>query len=149
VWTSRPATWQGEADHHVVKPTVAASYRSWCASSSRRYADAMATETRADPVELTRLAGTVLTASTDLAEAWQNAKAPLAIPLAAFGNSNNATAVHETHQSAVDEADVTIGRQVAVLEGDADRLYRVAFAYEKADQDARAEVLRAAGAGAP
>jgi hypothetical protein len=40
------------------------------------------------------------------------------------------------HQSSVDDAEVTVGRLVAVLENDMDALYRVAFAYQKADEEA-------------
>jgi len=104
----------------------------------------MATDVRADPVELTRLAADVLTASQKLADIWRSAKNPLAMPVAAFGNSNGATGVHDANQAVVDDADVTIGRQVAVLEGDVDRLYRVAFAYEKAELDAQEAMRRAA-----
>ena len=45
----------------------------------------------------------------------------------------------------MDEGDVTIGRQVAVLEGDVDRLYRVAFAYEKFEEDEKDRIRKAAG----
>ena len=106
----------------------------------------MADDLRADPVELTRLAGDVLTASQQLRDNWASAQADLDIPAAAFGNSNGAAGVSTSHTATRDEADLTIGRQIAVLEGDVDRLYRVAFAYEKAEQD-EAERLRREAAG--
>jgi len=95
-------------------------------------------EVRADPVELTRLADRMLRSSQQIADAWREAQGALAIPVAAFGDSAGVAGVHDTHQDTVDDADVTIGRLVAVLEGDMDKLYRVAFAYKKTDDDAAA-----------
>jgi hypothetical protein len=95
-------------------------------------------EVRADPVELTRLADRMLRSSQQIGDAWREAQGTLAVPAAAFGDSSGAAGVHDTHQDTVDDADVTIGRLVAVLEGDMDRLYRVAFAYKKTDDDAAA-----------
>jgi hypothetical protein len=106
----------------------------------------MADDLRADPVELARLAGDVLTASQQLRDNWASAQAHLDIPAAAFGNSAGAAGVAGSHTTTRDEADLTIGRQIAVLEGDVDRLYRVAFAYEKMEQD-EAERLRREAAG--
>ena len=103
----------------------------------------MATDIRADPLELTRLTATVLTASQDLADAWRTTRNALAVPLAAYGNSNSASGVHDAHQATVDDAGVTVGRQVSILEDDVDRLYRVAFAYEKAELDAQEELIKA------
>jgi hypothetical protein len=105
----------------------------------------MADDLRADPVELARLAADVLTASQQVRDIWASAQADLDIPAAAFGNSG-AAGVAGSHTAARDEADLTIGRQIAVLEGDVDRLYRVAFAYEKTEQD-EAERLRREAAG--
>jgi hypothetical protein len=110
---------------------------------SWRYRVFVAIDVSVDPLELSRLAAKVLGASKDMADAWRTAKAPLAVPLAAFGNTTSAVAVHGAHQGLVDDADVAIGRQVTVLEDDVDRLYRVAFAYEKAEQDARTNLNRA------
>jgi hypothetical protein len=108
----------------------------------------MATDIRVDPRQLTRLSATILTASQDLADSWRTAKNRLALPQKAFGTIRHAAAVHQAHQSTVDLADTTIGRQVSILEDDVDRLYRVAFAYEQADLDARQTMDRAAG-GSP
>ena len=105
----------------------------------------MGEDLRADPVELTRLATDVLTASQQMRDIWANGQGDLTIPPTAFGNSNGAAAVGDSHQAAMDEGDVTIGRQVAVLEGDVDRLYRVAFAYEKFEEDEKERIRKAAG----
>ena len=105
----------------------------------------MATDIRADPLELTRLAATVRTASEELADARRTTRNPLAVPLTAYGNSNSASGVHAAHEATVDDADITVGRQVSILEDDVDRLYRVAFAYEKAELDAQQNLIRSGG----
>jgi hypothetical protein len=93
-------------------------------------------EVRADPVELTRLAEQMLTASQQIDDGWRNAQGSLAIAGGAFGDTPAAPTVQAEHQSAVDDAGVTVGRLVAVLENDMDAVYRVAFAYQKADEEA-------------
>jgi hypothetical protein len=98
----------------------------------------MAKEIRADPVELARLARATLDASIGLGDGLRGAQGPLDIPLSAFGNATVAGSVHASHQAACDDADTAVGRLVAVYEGDVDNLYQVAFAYQKADQDAAA-----------
>jgi hypothetical protein len=108
----------------------------------------MATDIRVDPRQLTRLAATMLAASRDLADGWRTAKNRLALPQSAFGTIRHAVAIYQAHQSTVDHANTTIGRQVSILEDDVDRLYRVALAYEQADLDARQTMDRAPG-GSP
>jgi hypothetical protein len=99
----------------------------------------VSTEVRADPVELTRVADQMLRSSQRIGDAWRAAQGLLAVPVAAFGDSSAAAALSAAGEQTVDDAAVTIGRLVAVLEGDMDRLYRVAFAYKKADDDAAAK----------
>jgi hypothetical protein len=98
------------------------------------------TEVRADPVELTRLADAMLTASQGVGDGWRGAQGPLAVPAEAFGDSAGAAGVCTAHEASVNGADVAVGRLVAVLEGDMDRLYRIAFAYKKADDDAARKI---------
>jgi hypothetical protein len=105
----------------------------------------MATDIRVDPRELTRLAAAMLAAAGDLADGWRTAKHRLTLPRRAFGTGRIASDLYDAHQATVDAADVTIGRQVSILEDDVDRLYRVAFAYEQADLDAGRTMDRAAG----
>jgi hypothetical protein len=93
-------------------------------------------ELRADPVALTRTADQMLRSSQSVADAWRIAQGTLAVPAEAFGDSAGGPGVSVAHQASIDDADVAIGRLVGVLEGDMDRLYRIAFAYQKADQDA-------------
>ena len=95
-----------------------------------------ATEVRADPVALTRLAEQMLRSSQAIADAWRLAQGPLTMPETAFGDSTGGSGTRVAHQATTDDADVAVGRLVAVLESDMDRLYRIAFAYQKADEDA-------------
>lgn len=97
-------------------------------------------EVRADPVEITRLADQMLTSSQQVADVWRPMHGALAIPVAAFGDSGGAAGVHTAHDATFNDADVAIGRLGAVIEGDMDRLYRIAFAYKKADDDAARKV---------
>jgi len=134
--------------HHTVVP-----YSGRISAARGRFFDALdnvdrvAEEVRVDYVELTRLAADVLTGSQNLADAWRTAKADLSPPVAAFGNSKAGPAVRDSHEAVMEDADVTIGRQVGVLEGDVDRLYRVAFAYEKQEADNQEALFRAGQGG--
>ncbi len=86
------------------------------------------------------MADQMMRSSQRIADAWRTAGGPLAVPATAFGDGLAAAAT--AHTEVVDEGDVALGRLVAVLEGDVDRLYRIAFAYKKADDDAAAKVRR-------
>jgi hypothetical protein len=96
------------------------------------------TETRANPLELTRLANQMLRSSQSIADAWRVAQFPLALPPGCLGDTAESARLHEAQQNTVDDNDVVLGRLIGVLEGDVDRLYRVAFAYHQADQNAAA-----------
>ena len=102
---------------------------------------------RADYVEVARLAADVLAGSQQLGDGWRDAKRSLAPPVAAFGNSTAGASLADAHATVVDEADTVVGRQVSVLEEDVDRLYRVAFAYEKQEADAQEDLYRAGQGG--
>jgi hypothetical protein len=104
-------------------------------------------DVRANYVEVARLAADVLASSQQLADAWRNAKSDLAPPAAAFGDSKAGASLSDAHASVVEEADTAIGRQVSVLEDDVDRLYRVAFAYEKQEADAQQDLWKAGQGG--
>ena len=71
---------------------------------------------RADPAEIAEMADLFLRASRD-------------ISVAVAGVSDALSGV-------LDDADVAVGRLVAVLEADTDALYGVAFAYDQVDDDA-------------
>jgi hypothetical protein len=99
-------------------------------------------EVRADPVELIRLAEQALSTSQRIADGWRAAQGDLAIPAAAFGDTPAAGTLRAEQQATVDSAEVTVGRLVAVLENDMDALYRVAFAYQQADEAAARQFRR-------
>ena len=94
------------------------------------------TEVRADPIELTRLADRMLKASNEIGDVWHGAQVAVDVPMKAFGDGRQANALAVAYGSALDAVDLTLSRVAAVLEGDMDRLYRVAFAYQKADVEA-------------
>lgn len=103
-------------------------------------------DVRANYVEVARLAADVLASSQQLDDGWRTAMNDLAPPAAAFGDSKAGASLCDAHASVVDDAETAIDRQVGVLEDDVDRLYRVAFAYEKEEADAQ-EALWKAGQG--
>jgi uncharacterized protein YukE len=99
-------------------------------------------EVRVDPAAVTRVAGRMLRASQSLSDAWRQAQGPLAVPGPAFGDSVGAGTALAAAQDTVDGGGVAVERLVAVLEGDMDRLHRIAFDYKKADDDAAADLRR-------
>jgi hypothetical protein len=100
-------------------------------------------EVRADPVELSRLAGTTLTASQQIADAWSTALGSITLSRAAFGDIPDAAAreLSEQYQFVTEQAGLIVEDLAAVHEHDTDALYRLAFAYQQADRKA-AERLR-------
>jgi hypothetical protein len=106
----------------------------------------MANEVRVDPPQLCRLGDQMLTSSEDIDDVWRANVDALNIPLAAFGNSDGAPGAHTATLEVGSAADVTLSRFVTVLQGDMDRLYRVAFAYDQVDEQ-NAATLRDQGPG--
>jgi hypothetical protein len=94
---------------------------------------------RADPIELSTLAATVLTASTDLGTALQDAQASFPPPADPFGNSSGSAGAYAATETATEQTGATLETLIGVLEGDVDRLYQVAFAYQEADEQAADE----------
>ncbi|MGA8114742.1 MAG: type VII secretion target [Actinocatenispora sp.] len=90
---------------------------------------------RIDPSAVAHLAGQVLTASEQLDDGLQAAGRSSAVPSSAFGNTAGAAGVHRAYQDAVDALGTASGRLVEVLQGDTDRLYRVAFSMRQTDDD--------------
>ncbi|PZS31484.1 MAG: hypothetical protein DLM59_09890 [Pseudonocardiales bacterium] len=103
----------------------------------------------ADYTELARLAGEVLKAADGISSGIRASRAPLTVAPAAFGDSSAGPAVHSAHLAVVEQGGTTNERLVEVLEGDVDRLYRVAFAYQKIDQDAADRLCRGHRMGGP
>ncbi len=85
---------------------------------------------------MTRVADQMLRSSQRVGDAWRGVQDALAVPAAAFGDDAVGSWVHAGHQAVVEGADGAFDQLVAVLEGDMDRMYRVAFAYAEADENA-------------
>jgi hypothetical protein len=90
---------------------------------------------RASPVELVRTADQMLASSQDLADSWSLQQDRLTVPESAFGDVDVAADIFAGYAGAAEEGNVTVGRLVATLEADLDRLYRIAFAYQQTDLD--------------
>lgn len=95
-------------------------------------------EVRVDPVDLARAADLALHESTSLFEAVRRARGDLPLAGAAIGNTTAADFIASAHVGVVDAAGTALERLVAVLEHDVEALYRTAFAYQQADDEAAA-----------
>lgn len=98
------------------------------------------------PEQLSELAGTCLSASQDVLDAWTGAQGALALAAGAAGNTAGAGGFLATHTTAAESADLAFGRFVAVLEQDMDDLYAVAFDMSTTDESTAA-TYRAGKAG--
>ncbi|MQA25222.1 MAG: hypothetical protein GEU94_07085 [Micromonosporaceae bacterium] len=109
----------------------------------------MVQEVRADYTDLARLAQDILEAADGVTNALRTARDAFTLPVSAFGNSSVGSSVHYAHEQTTETGGVTVERLVEVLEGDVDRVYRVAFAYRKADLEAAEDTCRNAPRGGP
>ncbi len=60
----------------------------------------------------------------------------LDLPAQAFGMAGSAVGLASAHQQGLEDVAGLVGRLTSVLEGDIDRLYRVAFAVQEAERTA-------------
>lgn len=87
------------------------------------------------PEQLSELAGTCLSASQGVLDAWAGAAGPLAaLSDGAAGNTPGAAALLGAHTGARESADLVMGRFSSVLEQDMDDLYAVAFDMTTTDE---------------
>jgi hypothetical protein len=93
---------------------------------------------RADPVALAHAAGELLDVAARLGELVRPALVALDLDEAAYGWPTLAAA----HQATVSDLGATLGRYLAGIEGDADRLYQVAFTVQAADARAASRTER-------
>jgi hypothetical protein len=107
----------------------------------------MAKEIRADPAALIELAAASLAAADRLGSRYRSGFSQLPIPETAFGAVPAAADAHLTAHRLLGDAHEAIAGLAAVLEGDADRLLRTAFAYREADRQADARIGRSRRAG--
>lgn len=96
---------------------------------------------RAEPEELARLAKRYLDVSKDLFETHRALQGDAQLSTSDFGIFGES--LRDAHTVALAEAGTALEYLIAVLETDCDNLYRVVFAYERADQDAAASFHRA------
>ncbi|WP_327006572.1 hypothetical protein OHA72_04410 [Dactylosporangium sp. NBC_01737] len=96
----------------------------------------MASEIRADPAALSDLADAGLAAAERLGDHFRTGYRHLPVPVSAFGTLGGAAAIHGTCELVLHDAQAAVTALVAVLEGDAERLWRTAFAYQDADRTA-------------
>ncbi len=92
-------------------------------------------ELQADPEDLARLAGEVLASADGIMEALAASRGPSMLPLAAFGNTTAGPDLHLAYERAIAAGARTSERLLEVLEGDVDRLFRVAFAYQELEDE--------------
>jgi hypothetical protein len=109
----------------------------------------MADEVRAEPDAIVRLAKATLGAADAMSDGWSAAQGGVAPTVSAFGNSAAGASVSAAIDGAEAATDSTWRRIVDVYEGDVDRLYRVAFAYQQADTEAAERQRRANGGRQP
>jgi hypothetical protein len=98
------------------------------------------------PEQLSELAGTCLSASQEVGDAWAGALGALALSGGAAGNSAGGGSFLGAHATATESAGLAIGRCAGVLEQDMDDLYAVAFDMTTTDE-ATAATYRAGAAG--
>lgn len=101
---------------------------------------------QADPILTAHIAGELLDAAGRLGEETRTLLAALEIGAAAFGSLAQARALAAAHGSALSDLGTTVGSITAGLEGDADRLYQVAFGLEAAEERAAERTGRLGGA---
>ena len=91
------------------------------------------------PEQLSELAGTCLTASQGILDAWTGAAGPLAaLSGGVAGNTAGGSSLLAAHTAAAEAADLVMGRFVGVLEQDMDDLYAIAFDMTTTDESTAA-----------
>ena len=97
------------------------------------------------PEQLSELAGTCLSASQGVLDAWTGAAGPLAaLSGGVAGNTPGAAGLLGAHAGASESADLVICRFASVLEQDMDDLYAVAFDMSTTDETTAAACTKGA-----
>ncbi|RYC07444.1 hypothetical protein [Nocardioides zhouii] len=97
------------------------------------------------PEQLSELAGTCLSSSQAVADAWTGALGAFGSVAGAAGNTAGGGSFVSAHTTASESADLAFGRFMSVLEQDMDDLYAVAFDMTTTDESTAATY----GAGTP
>lgn len=90
------------------------------------------------PEQLSELAGTCLSSSQALADAWTGALGATGAVAGAAGNTAGGAGFLTAHTGATESADLAFGRFMSVLEQDMDDLYAVAFDMTTTDESTAA-----------
>jgi hypothetical protein len=91
---------------------------------------------RVDPVAAAHAAGEVHRVTESMRNGVRPALLALELPPQAFGTAGAAVALASAHQVSLEDMAGLVGRLASVLEGDVDRLYRVAFAVQETERTA-------------
>ncbi|MGH8878016.1 MAG: hypothetical protein ACRD0P_11835 [Stackebrandtia sp.] len=105
----------------------------------------MGKEVRADPVELAVVGKAFTTAGTGLRTGLKNMREEGIIPASAFGNTPGAEEANESYSDVLEKAGQAVEDLADATERDSDCVYRVAFAYQKVDQDNAEETEKKGG----
>lgn len=97
--------------------------------------------TQAD--ELNRLAQSTLEVAEQLGDAWRPNMGMLTPASGAYPAVPGVDALRRAQETVIDAADIAVRRLLAVVEGDAERVWRVSFAYAEADRRAEVQLHRA------
>jgi len=97
-----------------------------------------------DAPAVAHAAGQTLDAATHLAGAARSLLPALDLSKPAFGDGPGAAALARAHRDGGDDLALALDCVRQVLEGDADRLYRVAFSVRATDEAARGRLVGAA-----
>ncbi|MEO7443382.1 MAG: hypothetical protein ABIW46_07615 [Acidimicrobiales bacterium] len=97
------------------------------------------------PSDVVRLAGALLDGAGELSRAAVRFGGDAALPTEALGNLSSSWAAADMCLSVQEGAAEATEYLIEVLEGDVDRLYQVAFAYQDADEAAARDIARGMG----
>jgi hypothetical protein len=96
-----------------------------------------------DATSVAHAAGQTLDAAAQLAGAARSLLPALDLTGPAFGDGSGAAALARTHRDGADDLALALDCLRQVFEGDADRLYRVAFSVRVTDEAARGRLVGA------
>ena len=91
---------------------------------------------RVDPVAAAHAAGEVHRITERMRETVRPLLLSLDLPPQALGTASTAAALASAHQVSLEDMAALVGRLTSILEGDIDRLYRVAFAAQESERAA-------------
>jgi hypothetical protein len=97
----------------------------------------------ADPVLIAHAAGEMLTVAQHLAEDARPLLLALDVPERAYGSTDAGPGLAIAHQLSLADVEGVLDRLGGVLEGDVDRLCRIAFAVDDADRSATGRMSHA------